>query len=668
MKKLNVKSISFKLMVGGCLLTLVPLIVIGWVAITKSTNALLHVGHDNLKEQAYEIASIVETNLELQAEMAGLFATGEHIIKVLEKVKNEGIDKSKEDIASLRIELKNGFKALDEHFLGIFVTDTNGLLLTGELESGKEYKGSNISSRGYFKEAIKTKHAAVGEIVKSKSTGKLIYVVCAPVFSSGKEFLGVFGMSIKSHFLVEEVSGIKHGETGYGWMVNKDGIFISHPDEKNLLTLDLKTLSGMEDITKSMLGGEKGVEDYIFKGVHKIAGFAPVPIKGWSVALTQNEEEFLQAPHEIRNYIILIALLTMLLVVVLIFFAARAITNPIDNAATGLKDIAEGEGDLTTRLQVTTKDEVGKLSESFNAFIEKLHQMITDISQGVETLSSSSTEMASIAEDMSNSSDQTSEKANTVAAASEEMTANMNSVAASMEQSSVNINTVVSAAEEMNSTINEIAQNAESARAITLNAVSMANESTEIMNGLSDAAKAIGNVVETITDISAQVNLLSLNATIEAARAGEAGKGFAVVANEIKDLAGQTSEASNDIKARIEDIQSSSNSSLSSIEEISKVISDVNDIVSTIATSVEEQSSATSEIAENMSQASSGIEEVNSNVNQSSTVAAEISKDISGVNQSSREIAERSDQVKQSAEDLSKLASRLDEMVGRFKI
>jgi len=655
-------------MIGGCLLTLIPLIIIGWVSITKSTTALLHVGHDNLKEQAHAIAGIVETNLELQAEMAGLFATGEHIVKVLEKVKDEGVDKATEDIASLRLEMKKAFKALDDDFLGIFVTDTNGLLLTGELESGKEYKGSNIAKRGYFQEAKELKHVAVGEIVKSKSTGKLIYVVCAPVFSSDKEFLGVFGISIKAHFLVEEVSGTKYGETGYAWMVNKDGIVISHPNEKHILTLDIKTLSGMEEIIKLMTSGKEGVQDYTFKGIHKISGFAPIPLKGWSVALTQDEEEFLEAPHEIRSYIVLIALLTMLVVIFLVFFAARAITSPINSAAAGLKDIAEGEGDLTTRLPVTTKDEVGKLAGSFNAFIEKLHQMITDISQGVETLSSSSTEMASIAEDMSKGSEQTSEKANAVAAASEEMTANMNSVAASMEQSSVNLNTVASASEEMNSTINEIAQNAENAKEITLNAVSKANESTKIMNGLSDAARSIGNVVETITDISAQVNLLSLNATIEAARAGEAGKGFAVVANEIKDLAGQTSEASNDIKARIEDIQNSSSTSLSSIEEISKVIGDVNDIVSTIATAVEEQSSATSEIAENISQASSGIEEVNSNVNQSSTVAAEITKDISGVNQSSSEIAERSDQVKLSAEDLSKLASRLDEMVGRFKI
>ena len=376
-------------------------------------------------------------------------------------------------------------------------------------------------------------------------------------------------------------------------------------------------------------------------------------------------EETVSAMTKASIILFIIVLFVLIAVSVVM---VRAIVKPINNTAAGLKDIAEGEGDLTTRLPVSTRDEVGVLSERFNKFIEKLRQMITDIKQDVETLSSSSTKMASIADDMSESADQTSQRANAVAAASEEMNSNMTSVAAAMEESSINLGTVASAAEEMNSTINEIAGNAEKARSITLNAVSKTDESRTIMNGLSDSANAIGMVVETITDISEQVNLLSLNATIEAARAGEAGKGFAVVANEIKDLAKQTSDASLDIKKRIEDIQQSSASSLGSIEEISKVIADVNDIVSTIATAVEEQSSATSEIAQNISQASSGIEEVNSNVNESSAVSTQIAQDITGVNDSAKEIAEKSSQVGLSAEDLSKLAASLGEMVGRFKI
>ena len=363
-----------------------------------------------------------------------------------------------------------------------------------------------------------------------------------------------------------------------------------------------------------------------------------------------------------------VSLVILLVLVVSIFLISKSIIKPITTLTDTLKDISEGEGDLTARINLNRKDEIGLMANYFNQFVEKLHEMISNISRDLVKLSSTSSELSEIADELSNNSGKTSERVNSVSAASEEMTSNMNSVAAAMEQSSTNINTVATAAEEMSSTINEIAQNAENARNITENAVSKTNESTEIMNELRGSAEDIGKVVETIAEISEQVNLLSLNATIEAARAGEAGKGFAVVANEIKELAKQTSEASMEIKAKIDNIQEHSVGSLSSIKEISKVIFDVNDIVSTIASAVEEQSSATGEISQNISQASSGSEEVNANINQSSSVAAEISKDISEVSLSSTEIAEKSDQVKLSAEDLSKLAGTLDKMVRQFKI
>jgi methyl-accepting chemotaxis protein len=164
------------------------------------------------------------------------------------------------------------------------------------------------------------------------------------------------------------------------------------------------------------------------------------------------------------------------------------------------------------------------------------------------------------------------------------------------------------------------------------------------MDQLGAAANSIGKVIETITDISEQVNLLALNATIEAARAGEAGKGFAVVANEIKELAKQTAAATQDIKEKIEGIQGTTSMTVGQITEITQVINDVNDVVGNIATAVEQQSAATKEIATNVAQASQGIQEVNENVNQSSSVSGEISRDIAGVSVSMNEMSTSSSQ------------------------
>ncbi len=344
--------------------------------------------------------------------------------------------------------------------------------------------------------------------------------------------------------------------------------------------------------------------------------------------------------------------------------------NQISRQLMGMKELAKviSEGDVSNRLPVEERDEIGLVIESLNVICVKIGSMIQNMNSHAKNLVSSSEDLTMISEKMSTGSERTSEKSKTVAVAAEEMSANMDSVSSSMEQSTDNTNMVVSSVEEMTATINEIATNTEKARSISQDAVSKVNDSTQKIDELGQAAKAIDKVVETITDISEQVNLLSLNATIEAARAGDAGKGFAVVANEIKVLAGQTSAASSDIKVKIDNIQSSSSDTLISIKEINNVIVSVSEIVSSISSAVEEQSATTKEISRNMGQASIGIQDVNESVNQSSTVVREIAKDIVEVDHASTEMAEKSGKVKMNAEDLSKLALQLNELIGQFKI
>ncbi len=668
MKKINTKSIAFKLIFGGCLAVFIPLVIVAGLAIPKASNALLEAGKTNAQGRAHGLATVITGTIDLQAKMASAFASGYQIISVGEKVKASGIEGASEDIALLRQQMKEKFKGLGSGYLGIFVTNDKGLLYTGELAGGKEYKGSNVEKREYFQEAKKTGKAVVGDIVKSKSTGKLIYVVCAPIVSGSGEFLGVFGISVKASTLVDLISAVTIGKTGYAFMIDKSGVVNAHHNEDYILSLDLKTLAGLEAITQAMMAGTEGVSGYVFKGTSKIAGYAPVPLKGWSVAFTQNEDEFLSESHAIRNSMALTALAALLIVGCIVYFFAKKITGPLNDAVAGLKDIAEGEGDLTMRLKVNTQDEIGEMAIWFNTFIEKLQGIIGQIAESSAGVGSSSTKLSHISQDLLSDAVDSSQRADNVATSSEEMSTNLNNVAAAMEQSSTNTNMVATAAEEMNATINEISDNAEKARSVSGDAVQQAHSALEKMTELGQAANKIGKVTETITDISAQTNLLALNATIEAARAGEAGKGFAVVANEIKELAKQTAEATLDIKTLIDAVQGTSETTGDEISQISTVISGVNDIVATIATAVEEQTAATQEIADNISQASQGMQEVNENVNQSSTVAADITEDITKVSSAAQRISHNSNDVKGSADDLLALSRELNEIVGRFKV
>lgn len=331
-------------------------------------------------------------------------------------------------------------------------------------------------------------------------------------------------------------------------------------------------------------------------------------------------------------------------------------------------DFAAGEGDLTKRLEIKSRDELGELATWFNTFIEKLNNIIVDIGTNADTVTAAAEELLSVSEQTSDSSEELSGMANAVAAASEQMNSNINSVAATSEQVSANVGMVADSASQMQATLGEVAENCEKAKGISDHATAQVDKASQRVALLGNAAKEISRVTEVITEIAEQTNLLALNATIEAARAGEAGKGFAVVAGEIKSLAGQTSQATDDIREKVAGIQHSTDDTVNDVVNISKVIFDINKIVTAIASSIEEQSASATEVACNIEQASTRIDDVNENVVQSSQVSSEIAKDISGVNSVAEEMSQKSNKMNKSAMDLSDLSSNLRDMIRVFKV
>ena len=245
------------------------------------------------------------------------------------------------------------------------------------------------------------------------------------------------------------------------------------------------------------------------------------------------------------------------------------------------------DGDL--RVKIAAGARPGSMLAAMGDMKEGLTGIAGDIYNGVEQLTLASAELAALSEKLSDASGGASSKSNTVAAAAEEMSVNMSSVAQASENTASNVNMVAAAAEEMTSTVGEIAQNTEKTRSITMAAVERTRQASEKIDELGRAAQEVGKVTAVINDISEQTNLLALNATIEAARAGDAGKGFAVVANEIKELARQTAEATQDIRRIIEEIQNSTGSTVGEIREVSAVIEEVSELVTTVAAAIEQQ-------------------------------------------------------------------------------
>jgi methyl-accepting chemotaxis protein len=501
--------------------------------------------------------------------------------------------------------------------------------------------------------------------------------MASPIFD-GPEKVGVliFQFPIdRLNAIMQERAGM--GKSGETYLVGSDLLMRSDsfldPTNHSVVASFKNPDKGKvdTDASRAAIKGETAKKIVIdYNGNPVLSAYMPLTFEGvkWALLAEIDEAEAFAAIKAIRWVTAIVAVIGIAAIVTVALLITRSIVRPVQGVVDNLTELAQGEGDLTKRLPVTGKDEIGQLAARFNDFMEKLHHMIKDVVQGMGTISSSSSELSAISQQMSANAEQASAKSNSVAAAAEEMSANINSVSAAMEQSSTNTGIVATGAEQMTATINEIAQNVEKANSISTEAVSQTSSAGDQMKELGLAAQAIGKVTETITEISEQTNLLALNATIEAARAGEAGKGFAVVANEIKELAKQTAEATLDIKRQIDGIQNATGKTVTSITQIGKVIENVNEIVATIATAVEEQSASTKEIADNIAQASQGISEVNENMAQSSKVSEDITKDINEVNQSAGEIANSSSQVRLSSEELSQLAEQLNALMGRFKL
>ncbi|MGY5882231.1 Cache 3/Cache 2 fusion domain-containing protein [Modestobacter lacusdianchii] len=475
-----------------------------------------------------------------------------------------------------------------------------------------------------------------------------------PLFDDAGQVIGVLYVGVKQESmptLRESVQNTAVGENGgvtvLGATGDRAGKVLISPDgasdgEDLLATTDADGKAYVQEIVTAALelgDGEQATVRYqdADSGPHtvQVAYYAPWD---WVIAVDAQDSDSAgpvngldEGRSSMFTALVVAALLVLVAGFTLAWWLGRRLTAPLDGLRQRMVEIADGGGDLTQRVDDTSRDEVGELANAFNRFVDKVAGTIRDIGTAAGSLAASASGVARVADGLSDRAARSRDQARHAHQAASDISSGVSSAAAGAEQ--------------MGSAIREIARSASDASHVGQGAVELAGNTETAIAALGTSSREISEVVKVISAVAEQTNLLALNATIEAARAGEAGKGFAVVATEVKELAQESSRASEEIHQRVQSIQADTSAAVTSISQIVSVIREMNDHQTTIASAVEEQTAVTNELSRSVSSVAHGATSVTDTMNDVTTDADRTAADVDSARSAARELDQLSGEL-----------------------
>ncbi len=559
-------KLGTKLIMIGTLIMLLPLLICGFIAVGKSTVALKSLEYEQVTGITKAIAKGIDDVLKEEKKLAKDMSFGNEAVVAATAVAEKGAENSSEEINALNKKLTRfgKTKELGEDYHVTLVAGLDGKVYSASQE---KYIGISIAERGYFKDAV-SGQVNVGNPALNKVTGKPFVPVAAPIYSKEGRIVGMIANITDIGFLSDLIGNAKIGKTGYAFVTNKKGLMLAHPLKKHILSLDISKLKGMETVSSKMTAGQSGVEAYVFEGIPKTCGYAPVELTGWSVALTLPDEEFLAPAHSVRNIVLAVGVIFFIAAFVIYFFFARSISVPITRIVESLNEGA---------------DQVAAASSQVSTASQSLAEGAAEQASGLEESSSSLEEMASMT------------KGNADNAA------------------------------QADGLMKEAGQ-------IVDKANGSMHELTTSMSEISKASEETFKIIKTIDEIAFQTNLLALNAAVEAARAGEHGAGFAVVAEEVRNLAMRSADAAKNTSDMIEgtvkkvkggsDLVASTNEAFT---EMSASVSRVGELVGEISAASQEQSQGIEQVNKAVAEMDKVTQQNAANAEESAAAAEQMS-------------------------------------------